>query len=91
MGTLSIFIVTGILNMLYGYAGLVIFWNVYKFEPWALTGLNVLLSVKILSVIILVFMGLKLSAAIIVISTTILILFYFNSSEIKKLFLKNGG
>lgn len=91
MGILAISNVARILNILYGFAGLAIFWSVYKFEHWALTGLNILLSVKISSVIILVFMGLKLSAAIFAIIITALIVFYFNSSEIKKLFLKNGG
>jgi len=76
-----------IIMVIAGIAGLVIYWNVYKFKKWALIGLNILLSLSIALTLISIgkMPNLILFVAIIY---PALVLIYFNSAKIKELFRK---
>jgi len=75
-----------LVNLILGTAGILIFWNLYMFRLWALIGLNALLALKIGAVIVNLFKGLPLIVAIPSLIITGLIIYYFNSPKIKKLF-----
>lgn len=75
-----------ILDIILGIVGLVIFWNVYKLKPWALTGLTIFLSVNILFVIVNILIGAPVIIGVIVAALNGLIIYYFNSPRIKILF-----
>lgn len=77
---------SSVVDIIFGMAGLVIFWSVYKFKPWALLGLTVLLSLNILFMIFNMFGGMPPVMGIIIITVNGLIIYYFNSKTIKELF-----
>ena len=86
-------IVTGfsggdILSVVISVAGLAIFWSVYKFKSWALMALTVLLSLKILLTIFYIVGGMSIGLGVFSIIFSALIIFYFNSSQVKALFKK---
>ncbi len=68
-----------------GIIGLVIYWSFYKFKKWALIGMNILLSLGILTALLSIgkIPNLILFVAIIYPGS---VLFYFNSPKIKELF-----
>lgn len=74
-----------ILMIIAGIVGLVIYWNLYKFEKWALIGLNILLSLSI--AFTLVNIG-KMPTLILLVAIIypLLLIIYFNSVKIKELF-----
>jgi hypothetical protein len=76
-----------ILDMLFGIVGMFIFWNVYKLKPWALKALTVLISLNILFLAVSVLAGFPILLAIVMITLNGLIIYYFNSKEIKNLFV----
>ncbi|MDP2940012.1 MAG: hypothetical protein Q8O13_08040 [Candidatus Omnitrophota bacterium] len=76
-----------VLDIIFGLAGLIIFWSVYKFKTWALTGLTVVLSLNIIFTLFGIFGGLPLIIGVIVIALNGFIIYYFNSQTIKNLFL----
>ncbi len=75
-----------IVDSIFGIAGLIIFWSVYKFKYWALIGLTILLSLNILSMILNMFGGTPPAMGIIMVAFNGLIIYYFNSKAIKNLF-----
>jgi len=85
-GILGGFLNKDILNIIFGVAGLVIFWNVYKFKSWALTALTILMSLRILLTIFAIIGGIPLGVGLFPIVIAALIIVYFNSSKIKALF-----
>ena len=86
MGIARGFSNTGVLDIIFGIAGLVIFWNIYKFKPWALKGLTILLALNIIFMLFSIFYGVPLLMGIIAITLNGFIIYYFNSAKIKVLF-----
>lgn len=79
------------IEIVFGIAGLVIFWSVYQFKPWALKALTVLLALEILSFVVGIFTGgVPVVVGVIVLGIKGLILYYFNSKPIKALFDGQG-
>lgn len=76
----------GVLDAIFGITGLIIFWNVYKFKPWALKGLTILLALNIIFMLFNIFYGTPLIVGIIAIALNGFIIYYFNSAVIKVLF-----
>ncbi len=68
-----------------GIVGLVIYWSFYKFQKWALIGMNIVLSLSILTALLSIgkLPNWILFVAIIYPGSVI---FYFNSTKIKGLF-----
>ena len=85
-GILTGFSGRGILNTVISVVGLVIFWSVYKFKSWALMALTVLFSLKILLTIFYIVGGMPIGLGAFSIIFSALIIFYFNSSQVKALF-----
>jgi hypothetical protein len=75
-----------ILGGILGIAALVIYWSVYKFKKWALTGLTILLSLTILLNLVGLFRGTPILICIMGIVISAVVLMYFNSAKIKELF-----
>ncbi len=75
-----------IFMLILGITGVIVFWGIYKFKSWALIGLNIILSLRILLGLADIYRGLPLVVGIITIAIPVLIIVYFNSSQIKKLF-----
>lgn len=73
-----------IIMVIAGIIGLAIYWSFYKFQKWALTGLNILLSLSIAFTLLNVgrLPNLVLFLAVIY---SVLIMVYFNSKTIKEL------
>lgn len=76
-----------ILDIIFSLAGLIIFWSVYKFKTWALTGLTVVLLLNIIFTLFSIFGGLPLIMGVIAIALNGFTIYYFNSETIKNLFL----
>lgn len=77
----------GIFDIAFGILQLFIFWNLYKFRPWSVKALTVLLSLNILSAVYLILIGMPIFTAVFIIVLNGMIIYYFNSSKIKALFL----
>ncbi len=81
------FSLSDIITIIFGLAGLVIYWSVYKFKGWALIGLNIFLALNIILNLIAFFVQKGANPAFIIsMCVPILFLFYFNSSSIRQLF-----
>lgn len=79
------------IEIVFGIAGLVIFWGVYQFKPWALKGLTILLSLDILFAVVSTFTGgVPVVLGVIALGIKGMILYYFNSKPIKALFAGQG-
>ncbi len=74
-----------IIHGIMGVAGIVIWWNLYKFKPWALLALTILYVVSILFGIFALFQGAPLVFVIIGIVFQGLIIWYFNSPPVRTL------
>ncbi|MCX5696656.1 MAG: hypothetical protein NTU54_01575 [Candidatus Omnitrophica bacterium] len=78
---------SNIMVIIFGLAGLAIYWNVYRFKKWALIGLNILLSLNMALSLIAIFSQRGIVPVFIIsLCLPILLLFYFNSSSIRQLF-----
>ena len=75
-----------ILGAILGIAALIIYWSVYKFKKWALTGLTILLSLTILLNLVSLFRGTPILICLMGIGISALVLIYFNSAKVKELF-----
>ncbi len=73
-------------DLLSGVIGLVLFYNVFKFTPWARIALIVLLSLNIVSIVILLFVGMPVVHGVIAIALTSSIIYYFSRQKIRQLF-----
>ncbi len=78
---------TAVLDILFGVLQLFIFWNLYKFKPWSIKALTILLSLNIFSAVYLIIIGAPIFTALLSILLNGLIIYCFNSSKIKTLFL----
>jgi len=67
-----------------GIIGLVIYWSFYKFKKWGLTAMNILLSLNILMALFSIGRIPNLILFVVIIYPG-LVLFYFNSEEIRGL------
>jgi hypothetical protein len=76
----------GVLDIIFGIAVLVIFWNVYKFKSWALKGLVIVLVLNIIFTLLTIFQSVQPVIGIIAIAINGFIIYYFNSEKIKVLF-----
>jgi predicted membrane channel-forming protein YqfA (hemolysin III family) len=75
------------LTFLLGIAGIIIYWNFYKLKKWAITGLNIYLSISIVLFMLSFFSkapDVLMSSFGIVFLVSVLI--YFNSKKIRNLF-----
>lgn len=68
-----------IVGLILGIAGIVIFWSFYKFKKWALTGINILLSLNILLNLITLFSTTGGMIYFVGICYSVLVLVYFNT------------
>lgn len=75
-----------IVLIIFGIAGLVIYWSVYKIKNWALIGLNIFLSLNILLNLINFFSKGGMTLSIFAVGFSMLLLGYFNSPKVKELF-----
>ncbi|MCX5714758.1 MAG: hypothetical protein NT033_08175 [Candidatus Omnitrophica bacterium] len=81
------FALSDIFLIIFGLAGLIIYWSVYKLKGWSLIGLNIFLSLNIVFNLIAFFIQKGVNPTFIIsMCVPVLFLFYFNSASIRQLF-----
>ena len=83
---MSAFSISNLFGGIMGILGVFVWWNIYNFKRWALTVLNVLMVLHLLSSFVALFQGGYIFTCLLGMIYAGLNLFYFNSSKIKILF-----